>query len=159
MGQRQQGRHWRRAVSLGPTLRPGNHLNRTYQQASQQSTSRHSNDILARGLESKKPIDWPRIPLVIIMTFESLQRNIKVYVKGLWRCLLLKVRTKAMWWPQVITGTDLSIKRYIQEFDQRTAYFYQLKRQSRLWSMPPALRKLSSTYSLSPLPFRLNHYQ
>ena len=39
-GQRWLGKHRRRAALSGPTLCPGNHLDRTYQQASRQPTSR-----------------------------------------------------------------------------------------------------------------------
>ena len=46
-------------------------------------TSRHPDDILACGSESKRPVDWPRILLAIIVTFELLRRDIKAYVKGL----------------------------------------------------------------------------
>lgn len=35
-------------------------------------TNRYFNDILAFGLELKKPINWPKILLVIIVTFELL---------------------------------------------------------------------------------------
>ena len=46
--------------------------------------SRHHINILACGLELKRPINWPGILLAIIATFESPQHNIK--------CLFLRIR-------------------------------------------------------------------
>ena len=51
--------------------------------------SRHYIDILTSGLKLKRPVDWPRI-LLIRVTFESLRRDIKTYIKGLLRLLLVK---------------------------------------------------------------------
>lgn len=45
-------------------------------------TNRYLNDFLAYDLELKRSIDWPK-RLLIIMMFESLQHNIKAYVKRL----------------------------------------------------------------------------
>ena len=39
--------------------------------------NRHPDDILASGSDSKKFINWPRILLAIIMTFELLQHSIE----------------------------------------------------------------------------------
>ena len=39
--------------------------------------NRHSNNILARSLESKKSIDWPKILLAIIVMFELLPCSIE----------------------------------------------------------------------------------
>ena len=50
-------------------------------------TNRHPDDTLAGSLESKKPVDWLRI-LLILVTFESVQCDIKIYIKRL-LCLLL----------------------------------------------------------------------
>ena len=47
-------------------------------------TSKHLNDTLASGLESKKPVDWPKILLAIIMTFDLLWWSTK--------CLFLPIR-------------------------------------------------------------------
>ena len=50
-------------------------------------TSRYLDNILAGGLESKRSVDWPRILLAIIVTFESLQHSTK--------CLFLLIRKAA----------------------------------------------------------------
>lgn len=44
---------------------------------------KHHINILVCDLKLKDPIDWPKILLVIIVTFELLQHNLKTYVKRL----------------------------------------------------------------------------
>lgn len=51
--------------------------------------SNHHIDILTSGSESKKSVDWPRI-LLILVSFESLRRDIKAYVKGLFHLPLVE---------------------------------------------------------------------
>ena len=70
-------------------------------------TSRHPNNTLVGNLKSKKAIDWPII-LLICVTFESLQRNIKTHIKGLLRLLLVKspgqnyIATSSCYWRQFV---------------------------------------------------------
>ena len=128
-------------------------------------SSRHPNDTLAGGSESKRAVDWPGM-LLIRMTFESLRRDIKTYIKELLRLLLVKSLGQS----HVAVSSCYQrrlVNRCIYQFGHEIAYFHRLERQqlwfasrhcdrltkivfytirqSRLRSMPPTLRKSSST--------------
>ena len=122
--------------------------------------------ILQQGsLESKRPIDWPRILLAVIMTIGSLWRSVEAYIKGCNVCMALKAVRHAPRLPPIVTGADSLLDGSIHVFCHGIACFHQLERQQlrfdsqrcysisqlRLRSMLSASRKASTTYGWGSL--------
>ena len=102
------------------------------------------------GLESKRPVDWPRILLAIIMTFGHCDAASKPTSKDFYVSLLSKARAAAMWQPQIVTGADSLIEGFIHEFKSL--------RHSTERLFPP-IRKAAAMIPILSLSIDLQRYQ